>query len=449
MTPRGRYTSTSTPDLRPNGRVGLVCALLAAFPSAAWAGPGDHIRPSDAVTVIPTIDVGTEVRTNVYRSEAEATPSAHLLISPGLSITAEGPDHRFGVSGDWDLRKYYFVGDVPRGWQADLTPGERIRRLDRFDDFGLGADVELFKRSALGLVISNRATHRNTTTDFEFADQPFNSHFRNVLRGGVRVAPTSALSVTPGGHFEVDDYRIASMPDERYNVRSAYGPQIEARWKFLPRTSVVLDGRYTLNRWLENEVVVDGVPTGLALPDSRHLKGMARLEGQLTSRLFANIGLGFGSAWYDEATVEGGEDAPRQPHLDGEFAVDLTGLDGLLAVAQLRYLLSEESEIHAGYEKSFEDSFFTNYFTYHYLYAGTNFELGRLSPSLKYGVRLEDYQGVEVRRDAFHRLNLSLGYELADWATLDGGVGLQARESEQVQVQYEDWTFHLMGRFQY
>lgn len=441
-------TSTESPGLRPLRRAAVVCAAVALPAATAFAGPGDHIRLDDAVTIIPTLDVGTEVRTNVYRAETSPTPGAHLRISPGLSFTAEGPDHRFGVSGDWDLRKYYFVGEVARGWHARLTPGERIRRLDRFNDFAIGAEADLMRRSAVGIVFTNRATLRNANTDFEYADQPFNTQFRNVLRGGIRVSPTSALTITPGGVLEYDDYRIASMPNDRYNVRSAYGPRLEARWSFLPRTALVLDGRYVVHHWQQNQVEVDGVPTGLALPDSEHLRGMVRLEGQLTSRLYANLGLGFGGAWYDETTVEG-LDTPTQPHLDGPFDADLTGLDGLLAVAQLRYLLSEKSEVHAGYEKSFEDSFFTNYFTYHYLYAGTNLQLGRLTPALKYGVRLEEYQGIETRRDAFHRLNLSLGYELSDWAGLNGGVGLQARESEEFHVQYEDWTVHLMGRFQY
>lgn len=448
MIPSGQYTLIASFGLCRLGRAGLVCAMAAATAHSAWAGPGDHIRPSDSVTVIPTLDVGTEFRTNVYRSEYSDSAGAHLLITPGLSITAEGPDHRFGLSGHWDLRKYYYVGGglLPAA-VARLTPGERIRRLDRFDDFGVAGSIELFRASAVGLVLDNRATMRNTLTDYEYADQPFNAHFRNVLKGGVRLEPTSALSITPGVRYDFDDYRVAGFTERRYNVRSSFGPTLEARWHFLPRTALVMEGRYTAHRWGQNHVLANGHPTGMALPDSDHLLGRVRLEGQLTSRLHANLGLGFGGAWYDEATV--GLEGPVQPHLDGPFDVDLTGLDGLLAIAQLRYLLSDDREIHAGYEKSFEDSFFTNFFTYHYLYAGADTRFGRLSPSVRYGVRLEEYQGVVERRDVFHRLSLSTGYELSQWATLDGGVGLQARESDQARVQYNDWIFHLKARFEY
>lgn len=426
----------------------LVCALLVVAASPAAAEPGDHIRPSDTVTIIPTLDLGMEYRTNVYRDEDDATPGANARISPGIAIAAEGPDHEFSLGGEWDLRKFFYVGEVTDAEGAGLTQSERLQNLDRYNDFSIAAATELFKQSPVGLVLTDRIGLRNTTTDAEFAEQPFNTQFRNVLAGGVRISPTSALSITPGGSWAYDDYRIAVISSERYNARMTYGPTLVARWAFFPRTSLVLSGEYMFHRWAENRIVVDDVATGVALPDSEHARVMVGIEGQLTSRLFANIGVGYGVAVYDEDSVDIAAVVPSAA-LDGDLSADVGGLDSLLTVAQLRYVLSEESEVFAGYERSFVDSFFTNYVAFDYVYVGSALQLGDFRPAVKYGVRLEDYDGAVDRNDAFHRLNLDLGYDLDDWAALGAGTALQARRSQEEFVEYDDWSIYLLARFAY
>lgn len=420
----------------------MVVGLLAfGLSEAAHAGPGDHIRPSDTVTITPRLDVGMEYRTNVYRDEANPTPAASARISPGLSVSAEGPDHQLALGGDLHLRKFVFVGEIPNDV---LQRNERLARLDRFNDFAATANADLFKQNVIGLVLNDRISHRNTTTDAEFADLPYNSQFRNELTGGFRISPTSALSLIPGGVWRYDDYRVAPIEGQRYNARTAYGPRLQARWDFFPRTSLLLDTKYVFHRWVENVVSVNGQPTGMMLPNSRHIRGRLGLEGQLTAKLLGSVHLGYGTALYDDTAAT----LPTEG-FTGDAGMDLTGLDGLLAAAQLRYVLSQNSDVFAGYRRDFEDSFFTNYVRYDYLYVGGGLDVQGVRPSVKYGVRLEEYGGIESRSDAFHRVDLGLGYTLGDWASLSTGAGLQARMSNRASVSYQDWNIHLLAKFVY
>ena len=408
----------------------LILALGLAGP--ALAGPGDHIRAGDA-TLVPSLDLGGEYRTNLYRSEADPTGGANLRIAPQASVTAAGEDHAFKASGIWELRKFLFVQTEPGD---TLSGAERVASLDRFNDFGLSAGASLFKRDSVGFELSDNLNMRNNSTDAEFAETPFTTQLRNNLSGALRIAPGPALNLTPGALWSFNQYRVPGDVGERLlNTRHTYGPTLGAAWAFLPRTSLVFDARYMMNRWQDGPIAEDA-GNAISVPDSEFITSMVGLEGRFTERLFLNLGAGYGVGLYDEG-------------------VNAAGLDGLLLRAEGRYQLREASEGNPGtswtlgYDKQFRDSFFTNYIAVNRLYTGVSAGVGNFQPAIRYEMRFEGYEGAVVRQDIVNIFNADLTYRLQEWASVTPGVAWQQRASNVDNVEYDDVNIHLRATFTY
>lgn len=416
----------------------ILTLLFAALPSVASAAPGDHIRAGDA-ELVPSIRLGTEYRTNVYRTEVEPVGGANLLLSPGATLAVGGDDHSFKMGGSWELRKFLFVQENEA--TSGLTAGERASRFDRYSDFGVSAGADLFRREVVGLTLSDSINLRNNSTDAQFAEAPFTSQFRNTLAGGLPIRPGPALSITPGASWSFDQYlvpRDESFDSRVLSNRHAYGPNLNAKWAFLPRTSVFASASYRVNSWGAGPLGEDlGAALTIGSPDSQFIRTMAGIDGRFTERLFLNLGVGYGVGLY-------------------EAGINAAGLDGLLLSAQARYqfIQGEGDEGGAswnlGYQKEFRDNFFTNYVAVNRIYTGVSGKVQDFRPSLRYELRFEGYEGdLNARQDLVNRLNADIGYAVSNWAVITPGAYWQQRASSDDSVEYDDWNVHLFGTFTY
>lgn len=414
--------------------------------AAAQAGPGDHIRTGDT-TIIPDIDLGVEYRTNTYRAPSDPTAGTNLRIAPGLELGVENPDNAFALSGEWQVRKYLFLAVEDPDIRADA-----IRAVDRFNDFNVGADLEVLKQESVGLKLTERVTLRNNATDRGVLGNPFVTQVRNALGGGLRISPGQALHITPGVEWAYDDFRVADSEPfrTRFNSRNTYGPTLAARWDFFPRTGFVLYGSGSWHAWSESEVaVVDpstGVGGSLAIPDSTHIKVLTGLEGRFTERIFVDLLFGYGNALY-QASATGVID---------EAVADLKGAEGLIGSIQTRYKLIREDEASAevavGFKRDFEDSFFTNYVSYNNVYGSAGFSVGGFRPRIKHTIRFEDYSGAVVRNDVLNRFESEIAYGFNDWGEVSGGFFWQQRGIVQTNLknaEYDDFTFRLNSTWTY
>lgn len=414
---------------------------------AALAGPGDHIRVG-GMEIVPDVDIGAEFRSNVYRTETGGPGAGNLLLSPGLVIKAESPRHTLRVGGDWKLRKFLFVtsGDLPE----DAVDG-RAQRLDRFNDATGTVALDAFKRSAVGLRLNERLAFQNWTTDAPLADVPYSSHLGQSLDGAVRISPASALGFFLGGMWMHDEYYTpVSGREEPLNVRDAYGPTLEARWSFLPRTSLVVRGRYAFNRWRNNTLASDSAEDGgLTIADSNQFKVMAGLDGQVSEKLFVTLMGGYGLAPYDPDSVPG-----TISNADATSA-SVTGSRRVLLKGQLRYDIRSPTadrpgtKVTLGYVRDFRDSFFTNWVGMDQLSARFDGRVWRLLPSASAQLRLEEYYGEISRTDTVQRYEGDLGYPLQDYATIKVGGWWHRRRSSDVTANYDDVNMHVMATFQY
>jgi hypothetical protein len=423
--------------------------VTALWTGGAFAAPGDHIRAGD-LEVIPEIDLGTEYRTNVYREEAAATGAANVLLSPAVTASARGADHEFEFGGDWQLRKYYYVEGGEDTSDA-ISQADRIAGLDTFDDFSLAAGLDTFRRSSIGFRASDTMAMRNWSVDAQDADFPYTTQFSNELRLGMRGSPGPALEIVPGFVWDFDEYYVPRTLDEderKINTRNTYGPTLDAKWAFLPRTSLLFQASYTFNNWQDNRLLSPGstVESDFAVPNSQFFKVLTGVDGGITPKLFAQLLVGWGFADYKDASVPGL--AP------GEADDDLIG-PGVLVRSQLRYDITEgDSErpgtrATIGYSRDFRDSFFTNYVILDTAFAQLETRFADVEPTIRYELRSELYRGEVERNDLVNHLEADFEWWLQDYASLTLGGWWHQRASTGTLVEYDDFQLHLMAGFVY
>ncbi len=412
----------------------------------ALAEPGDHIRAGD-LTLVPQVDAGAELRTNVYREEADPASAANLLISPQLTATATGDDHAFELGGIWELRKYFYL----EGSDAALVE-DPVSRLDQFDEFSLSAGLDSFRQSSIGFRIRDDMANRNWSVDAEEDYLPYTTEFGNDLTVGIRGSPGPALEIVPGFLWQYDSFRVPAdlQGDEReINERNTYGPRLDAKWAFLPRTALVLDASYTFNVWRDNVLFTPGSPveSDFAVPNSEFFKALVGINGRFTSKLFAEVMVGWGFALYDESTLPPAEITP-------EVAQDYVG-PGVIARTQLRYDVTQGDEerpgtrAYVGYVRDFRDPYFTNFVSIDQFFAEVDLRLGDVEPSVRYELRSELYRGEVDRNDLVNRVTADVAYWMQDYAALTLGGWWQQRGSTDPDVEYDDFQVHLLASFIY
>jgi len=221
---------------------------------------------------------------------------------------------------------------------------------------------------------------------------------------------------------------------------------LKSEWKFLPRTSLILDGDVTRFDWQQN--AVSGGGNTVQLPDSTHFRIMSGLRGRLTERVVVVAQLGYGSASYGPSAARGAA-CPTQP----VFGVQSkpAGLQPLLGVAQVVYAFDEGRKVTLGYRKDFDDVFFSNFMAYHRVYGTLSSDFGtRVSTGATASIRQESYRGEVSRNDVFLDLGGHASYQIREWVSATGGVGYQQRLSAATpNVQYNDIQPRLLMTFSY
>lgn len=433
-------------------RFGAIALGFLALGGTASAAPGDHLRAGD-VEIIPDIDIGGEYRTNVYRSENTTIPAANLRIAPGVTAALEGDDFDFKAGGEWQLRKYFFVGDDALGPENTQSTGERITNLDRFNEFSLSAGIDTLKRSVVGFRLSDGMSLKNFRADAELADLPYSSQFRNTLQAGLRINPGPALEFVPGFSWSYDSFqvpRLAEDGERALNGRNTYGPRLDAKWAFLPRTALVFRSSFLVHQWRENALTTNDPNLGaeIALPNSQHLKLQTGIDGRFTEKLFLQFLLGYGVAFYNENT-------PGLNEVAEGVGNDVSGLRSLLMRAQIRYDVTQGTDdkpgtqLSAGFVRDFRDSFFTNYKGVNAVFLQYTGRLDEFQPLLKYEIRSEDYDGEIARNDLVNKFTGDIGYWFQDWASVSTGVWWQQRASNVDNVEYDDFNIHALATFVY
>jgi hypothetical protein len=182
------------------------------------------------------------------------------------------------------------------------------------------------------------------------------------------------------------------------------------------------------------------------LPNSNFVKGMFGIDGRFTERISALAFVGLGGGFFSANSVAGATQAPLSN-------VDV--LSGLLFKAQVKYAIVPATEgnagaaVNVGYVKDFRSSFFTNFVAFNQVFGEIGGQFDRFVPSLRYELRVEDYEGAIVRHDLVNVVRGGVGFQAAKFATIDGALGYLSRSSSTDNIEYNDFQLNLGATFVY
>ena len=450
--------------------------LVLVTASSAFAAPGDHIGSED-VQIIPAIELGATHRTNVYLQEGEigggvpVSNGTALSLAPSLGIRAKNSDLVFSFDFLYEARKYLQSG---------------VTNLDRFNNFDLGAGLQIFPDSKVGLRIGDRfsITGHEAEDESGVSESAYQQHLLNDLGAFITVRPGGPLEFDVGGKLQVDQWNVpeefksqatdrgtdleiqSGLSGPALNSRLGYGPALEGKWRFFPKTAVVADFNYQWFNWSDNIVDAQGdgisaeeIGDFLAVPDGSQWRARAGLRGRVTPKLVVGVLAGFGQALYSEDSVT---EQATELGLGGsaEFAdtvgygADLKNFPaGLLAEVEAEYEFIEDQAVILSYRRDFQDVYFTNFVGYDramLTYKGMFAERFGLEASGAY--RFERYLGEVSRNDNVIKADLEGEYLIKEYLSARLGVGWTERASADgahPEIEYDDVRFQGAVRFTY
>ncbi len=436
-------------DLAKRCTVLVAVVLSVTGTRDASAKAGDHIRAGDA-EIVPAIELYTVYRTNLYLSEGESTDAegnttgaptesgTSFRVHPSLDITAKGNDAIFRFSTDYNAATYF---------------EKAHRNLNRYKDVEVGAHLNAFHQSPVGLKLRERFHITGRETEATYATTAYINHLMNDSGARISVHPGSALEVDVGGNFTYDKYDVSPNTSAEgspgLNNRLGYGPGVDLKWNFFPKTAIVASYSMAWFDWDQNLLNAEGdgisredVGNRLGVPDGNLWRATMGLRGRLTEKVILGLIAGYGQMNYDESSVisQGGGTEIRP---DQGFAQDLKSFkDGLLVVFELSYKPIENQTITLGYRKSFQDVYFTNYLAFHNAflrYEGMFSD--RFWANTQLGYRYETYTGEVFRKDHVLSADLDLVFRATAFLDVGAGVGWRQRGSadgSHPEIEYDD-----------
>lgn len=453
--------------------VGLLGGLALAVP--AYAAPGDHIRAGDAV-ITPSVMTGFEYHSNAYLEDGYRDPivgAPAWVFNPRAKVDLARPDWKFELGAGYTAK--VFIDTAPKD-------GINVSNLTQLSNVSANLGLNGLMRSVVGFRLEDRLDVKNDPTETQTAEGNANIvTTSNDALGGLVVRPGSALELAPLFQLGVDNYNIPLVLVEQganpnLNNRLVYGPVLDAKWRFLPKTSLVGKTAVTWNRWAENLVTAMGPDTSgvdygafLGKPDSLAWKTSWGLKGQVTPKLALQAEVGYGQAFYDEQSViDAGSSLP-----DSSSEIDITGADqnaenfardlkaakeSILINTQVSWVPAQGHNLIIGYRKDFQDAFFTNYVVLNYAFFRYEGLLARRVGVLgEFSFRRDNFHGEIFRADNNFTARGQVAYKANDWLStgLSGGwteraCGDSSCQGDQFYAsQYDDLWLQLGITFTY
>ncbi len=450
----------------------MLVAGLACAGTTAQASPGEHVRFGPALFV-PILETGFEYHSNAYLAPGVAQTGREFdaiqsgvafYLSPQARLDVETPQFLMEFEGKYFMRKQMLRG---------------MNNLDRFQDGQGKLNVELWRRSVVGLSIRDRLASATQPDHRPELQSSLLRQLRNELNAVANFRIGGELFIDVGGGYAYHNYRVPGIEviegqeDNVFNWRNTYDVQSKIEWRFFPRTALVFEGRYEWNRWDQNVKatgLTEAPPDGryhlgayLVLPDSQFWKATVGLRGRVTRSLVIQADIGYGMGLYDyTAVLDQVPDIIENP-TGTEFdcsAVgcdqDVKGVDGILASVQAKYDWGYNDKRRFGqlftvqYRRNFADSYFTNYLAWDFVRGRIDSMWHpKITTYLDFTARFEKYRGEVDRDDTYLWTRLGLDYQTTPWAKLGLLGGWVQRASSQPTIQYDDFFIRLIAEFQY
>jgi len=377
--------------------MGMLAACV--VPLRALAGPGDGIRLGEVV-IHPSVQTEIGYQSNVHLldrpGDTDSPDDWWLRIVPQVKAEKNGGRARFALHALYDWRKYAYNTE-----------------LDSFQDFEVGAAVNVNEERPLSLALENRTRAQSRPSELEL----YGRHHRlsNTARVSTMYKPGTALEVKPSAFWYYDKFTASGSRDV-FAEKHTTGVGADARWAFLSRTVLAFTGEGGQVRYTESIPLPQAgrdVNTG-----SYWWHGEGGLVGQVRPKINIALKLGYGQAVYD----------------DGE---SLNDVRGITALAKVEWIPRATNHVTLAYDRDFRDVYFTNFrindrvsASYRHLLAGV--WLGEARGAFAWQTYSEPFE----RRDQVARTDLSMRRVLREWADVGLSYGYEQRWSNESGVAF-------------
>ena len=317
----------------------LVCA-----PALAGAEPGEGIQ-SENFRLSLNLDTSASTNSNLFFEE---NPSRGLVWSLGVT-----PSMKLATV---DPKLIDFALDWSIGYQQMLSTDEVLLAQSGLSTT-LGASAHINAKGNFSLRLEEGFTRTN-----EAPNTPSTSSIHRFVNTAGAI-----LGVHPGGrviqgfvgyHLNSTFYNFDETNLEQLN-KDEHAFDARVTWTFLPQTSAVLLGQYSLINYDEPARVIGN--TSIPNINSRPITVRAGLNGLVLKRLAVKLLAGYGAARY----------------------VDGDSFSGIVGTAKATYYLTanKASNVTLAYERGFQDSTLGNFQTSHII--GLLFSQALLNQQLK------------------------------------------------------------------
>ncbi|WNG39100.1 hypothetical protein F0U61_39620 [Archangium violaceum] len=356
-----------------NGRLHLTFDFETRFDSAAGyfprPGSGDPVVVSDQLSGEALLHIRPGVRLELPGSKLDLSLKGYAdyihytgLITPGSTNTS-----RVEAMADLNLT---YDREAPIGFELQ----DHLQRSDQTSSAAIGAGVlSLYNEVQLKVPIRPGGGAFEVTPLLAWGIEHFKA--------------TGALPPVGCDSAECDPDLVSTF--DYSNVRAG----LNARWRFLPKTAVVVDTDFNVHTYARGRT-----PTALLM----HAR--AGLSGLVTPKIAVTATMGWGKDF-------------------GEVAGS-----ALLAQLEANYLLSQTASLKVGYTRTLEPVAYLGLFRDDRGYVEAQALLGgRLSLRAISSLDFLKFQG--DRRDTLYKLELGPQYQFERWLVLGAGYLLGVRSS--------------------
>lgn len=437
--------------------VGLVACAHARAAFAQDAPPERRYVRVGTAELAPKVTFGGEYDSNAYHEQDHEHDVFSIVVEPSATLAHKTESTILDAHATYHLQKYL---DFKKAWP-------HYANLDRYRDGHAGLKLQILPKAPAGVNLDGRLVSTDRPSEALYSPASALIHrFTSQATGHLVARPGQALEFQGGMYVMWDDYKVPETANpemnENYNSRLSYAALLQGRWKFFPRTTVVLDGKWEWFEWDNNLINIQsepGVEPGahgsyLGSPDGDMLKVRAGLQGKVTERLGVNLSGGWVWGTYDEQSVLD-EAALLIPDLEASvdddlsqgFGRDVQGIDRLTVTLVGEYAVDQASRFSAGYVRDVQDVYFTNYLVYDYVYGKyRRIFTPRFGAAVEGGYRREAFRGEVSRDDHVLRAKGDLTYAINRWLSTTVGVWWDERASVggvHPDVEFDNVNVHL------
>jgi hypothetical protein len=327
----------------------LGAAAAACVALAAHASPGDGIRLGGADSRLhPYFDLETRYDSNVAYSGQDPVADLIVHVRPGLELKMPGDAAAIEFNGALDWAQYLGLNDKAATPASGATPASAevdTKSLSRL--YATASLAAAFNRNgSVAPRIDNTFTRQVSTASLAAVGAPVVSNL-NKLSLSLPWRPAGgALVLVANGEWTVESFEkyrdldpspvtspATSISDLGYAQYRAGG---EVQWRFLPRTSGVLQASYYQR-------------TANVADQAQNANGFdvtAGLVGLLTERVATTAKVGWGSATAGAFTYWGTTFAPGGTNYAAQ------AVSSFLADLAVEWLPVDALSLRAGYKRS-------------------------------------------------------------------------------------------------